>query len=191
MFLFQDACGIERIGPNAAQWYSDEAQFKAGLVPGKEEKAAAAAAATAAAAAEDGVENATVKKQKKKQPPKKVIPIPYRRYVLENNPFREVLYSYKHKQNELRRKRILLKKQQKSTEPADKEAIVVTQAAIDELTKTQDAMVQPLKITPLAICSFVVRLTMSPREFPVKWAEDIAHVFGLQFSPVRDPPTGK
>ena len=127
-------------------------------------------------------------KKKKKQPPKKVIPIPYRRYLPDNHTFRELLYSYKHKQQEWKRKQLMLKKQQKQTEPSKEDDANEIAAAV---TKEEEDTLPPLKRTKLAISSFVVRLTLGPREFPVKWAEDIAHVFGLQFAPLRDQQTGE
>ena len=159
----------KRIGPNAAQWHADEADFQAGIVPGKGELLP---------------EIEPIKKQKKQT--KKVIPIPYKRYIPDNHKFRELLYCYKHKQKEHQRKQQLLKKQKKNGEVNKDEATQLESVK----SVSPDELLRPLKRTQLAICSFVVRLTMSPREFPVKWAEDIAHVFGLQFAPVRDPPTG-
>ena len=166
----------DRIGPNADLWRADQEEYmkKIGGKRDREEE-------------EEGVAGPDAKKTKSEKKTanekKSLIPIPYKRYIPDNLPFREFLYSYKQKENESRRKLRQLKTQKKKIEKA-------TEGEETEESLTEKLNKFSLRKTKLSICSFVVRVSLVPEEFHVKWAQDIAHVFGLSFAPVKDTLSG-
>ena len=174
----------KRVGPNAAQWEADQADYGMGIVPGKTSEGEAAFLR--------GKHDKEQSKSDEKEEEiaairKKIIPVPYKRYLLEIDPFRETIYNYKHDKNEIIQRKNLLRKKKKQNPEADKSIIENEEK---EIALLEAKTLPTLTKSKLAIASFCVRLSMSCGKFLQKWAEDLAHVFELQFLPQREAGSG-
>ena len=187
----------DRIGPNAAQWRAEEDEFLRSIGAKRDKPDDEHSDGDAS--------TAPTKKQKLEAQKKKkrgaVVPIPYRRYIPDNSEFREFLYCYKHKEREQKRKqRQAAKKQSEAMKAAEGEEKTIEDDKAEEKTakakEEEDDVSGTFKVVSLrrvsvSICSFVVRVTMGHHAFPFKWAEDLAHVFGLPYAPVKDNISGE